>query len=278
MRGGGVTIEDVFYTPHLSPRVAAQFPIRILAGPRAHRRRDMIGSPPDRLRDTPHRFTGEEIACREIMARIVALATAKVRSLKEARARWQEADALRRAITALMEAPNLTEMLQRISEQLHSLIPYDSASVRWSREGYLEIMGQSGLPSSTLGFRFPIPRGSPNTQFVLERGPLILPNVPAEHPVFRETPYAPIRSWMGIPRIAQDRVIGMRALDSHKPSFFCEDHLRLICPRRTRWPSCWSRRNGRRRSGSIGRSRASSTRTWRPLPIRWLTTSNSLWV
>jgi K+-sensing histidine kinase KdpD len=35
---------------------------------------------------------------------------------------------------------------------------------------------------------------------------------------------------MGIPLIAQDRVIGMLALDSYQPGFFHEDHLRLVMP------------------------------------------------
>lgn len=227
--GRPLPIEDVFNTPYLSPRIAAQFPTRSLLALPLIAGGKWLGALLIAY-NTPHRFTSEEIARGEIMARIVALAIAKARSLEEAQARWREADTLRRAIAAVVEAPTLTVMLRRILEQLRTLIPYDSASVQWLREGYLEIVGQSGLPESVLGFRFPIPGDNPNTRVVLERKPLILPDAPAEYPIFREPPHAPIRSWMGIPLIAQDRVIGMLALDSYQPGFFHEDHLRLVMP------------------------------------------------
>ncbi len=227
--GRPLPIEDVFNTPYLSPHIAAQFPTRSLLALPLIAGGTWLGGLLIAY-NTPHRFTNEEIARGEIMARIVALAIAKARSLEEAQARWREAEILRQAIAAVVEAPTLAEMLQRILEQLRTLIPYDSASVQWLREGYLEIVGQSGLPESILGFRFPIPGDNPNTRVVLERRPLILPDAPAEYPVFREPPHALIRSWMGIPLIAQDRVIGMLALDSHEPGFFREDHLRLVMP------------------------------------------------
>ncbi|WP_322798632.1 histidine kinase N-terminal 7TM domain-containing protein [Thermoflexus sp.] len=227
--GHPLPIEDVFNTPFLSPKIAAQFPTRsMLALPMIAEGKWLGGLLI--AYDSPHQFAEEEIARGEIMARIVALAIAKARSLEEARSRWQEADTLQQAIAAVVEAPTLTEMLQRILEQLRRLIPYDSASVQWLREGYLEIVGQSNLPESTMRLRLPIPGDNPNTRVILERRALILDDAPAAYSSFREPPHDRIRSWMGIPLIVQDRVIGMLALDSHQPGFFREDHLRLIGP------------------------------------------------
>jgi PAS domain S-box-containing protein len=47
--GRPLPIEDVFNTPYLSPRIAAQFPTRSLLALPPHRRREVAGGPPDRL-------------------------------------------------------------------------------------------------------------------------------------------------------------------------------------------------------------------------------------
>lgn len=227
--GRPLPIEDVFDTPYLSPKIAAQFPARSLLALPMIAGGAWLGALLIAY-NTPHRFTEEEITRGEIMARIIALAIAKARALEEAWARWREADTLQQAIAAVVGAPTLTEMLQRILEQLRRLIPYDSASVQWLRKGYLEIVGQSGLPESTMGFRFPIPGDNPNTRVILEGQALILDDAPAAYSIFREPPHDRIRSWMGIPLIAHSRVVGMLALDSEQPGFFREDHLRLIEP------------------------------------------------
>ncbi|MFQ5343176.1 MAG: GAF domain-containing protein, partial [Anaerolineae bacterium] len=57
--------------------------------------------------------------------------------------------------------------------------------------------------------------------------PYILDDAPAAHAPFRDDPHSHIRSWLGVPLVVGDRVIGMLAVDSTEPSHFTEADARL---------------------------------------------------
>ena len=79
-----------------------------------------------------------------------------------------------------------------------------------------------------IGMRFPVPGDNPNTTVIQQRKPYILANAPDEHVVFHQEPHSHIHSWLGVPFIVGDRVIGMLAIDHTRPAYYTTDHARLV--------------------------------------------------
>jgi len=130
--------------------------------------------------------------------------------------------------TAVAATMKQEEAIERILEQLAHVVPYDSATVQLLREGHLEIVGGRGWPdpAAVLGMRFPVPGENPNTSVVQECRPIILNDAPGGYETFQGASRH-IRSWLGVPLVTQDRVIGMMTLDSAQPDYFTSDHARL---------------------------------------------------
>ncbi|MCI0444867.1 GAF domain-containing protein, partial [bacterium] len=80
---------------------------------------------------------------------------------------------------------------------------------------------------TVLGFQFPIPDDNPNTVVVLERRSLLLSDAQNSFPTFHISPHNHIRSWLGVPLIVHDKVIGMLALDSVELNYFTPRHAEL---------------------------------------------------
>lgn len=150
--------------------------------------------------------------------------------------RAQEADTLRQAGAVVAATLRPGEAIERILEQLMRVVPYDSASVLlWAEaagrpgEGHLEIVGGRGWPDPAVvvGLHFPVPGDNPNTAVIQQRRPHILGDAPAAHAPFREDPHNHIHSWLGVPLIVRERVIGMLAVDSARSYYFTSEHARL---------------------------------------------------
>ena len=75
--------------------------------------------------------------------------------------------------------------------------------------------------------RFPVPGENPNTLVVQSRQPVVLENTHQLYEKFLEPVHQLIISWLGVPLIVHDRVIGILAVDSQKPNFYGADDVRL---------------------------------------------------
>jgi len=142
---------------------------------------------------------------------------------------YEIAEILCQAGTAVAATLEREEAIDRILEQLAQVVPYDSATVQLLREEYLEIVGARGWtdPESVVGLRFPVPGDNPNTVVIQERRPYIMGDAPGPYATFVGTS-SHIRSWLGVPLIIHDQVIGMLSVDSTQPDYFTSLHARLV--------------------------------------------------
>jgi diguanylate cyclase (GGDEF)-like protein/PAS domain S-box-containing protein len=157
-----------------------------------------------------------------------AVAIENSRLFEAARQRAQEAETLRQAGAIVAATLKQEEATHNILEQLARVVSYKSASVQILNEGYLEIIGGVGWPGGVekiIGMRFEIPGDNPNTIVIQHRQPYILGDAPAAYEGFKIMPH--IASWMGVPLIFRERIIGMITVDSSEPYFFTLDHARL---------------------------------------------------
>jgi PAS domain S-box-containing protein len=138
------------------------------------------------------------------------------------------AEALADAAAALNRSLDLDEVLDRILEQLALTIEHDSASVQRLAAGpgtgdqpadYLVLRAVHGFPdpAKLLGVRIPITNNFPNAAVVTSKKTLAIADVTRQYPHFREEAdhyqAGHIVSWLGVPLIANDRVIGVITID-----------------------------------------------------------------
>ena len=178
----------------------------------------------------PGFYTRRDTELALAFANHAASAIENARLFESAQRRAQEAETLRQATAAVLSTLNLNEALERILVQLERVVPYDSASVQLLYDGYVEIVDGRGWkdPKEVLGYRFPIPADNPNTVVIQERRPYIVADAYASHASFHEKAHHFIRSWLGVPLIVHEQMIGMLALDSVQPNYFDPMHARLV--------------------------------------------------
>jgi PAS domain S-box-containing protein len=229
--GRPLVVEDVSDSPYVTSRAASSLPHRSVLALPLIAGTQKLGALLLSFAEM-HHFTTEEIARGEQTAAQIALAVAKIRQLEETRARWQGAETLRQAIAVVTETLSLEETLERILDWLGQVVPYDSASVQLLREGTLEIVGGQGFAEAdpVEGMRFPIPGDNPNTQVIESQEPLVLEDVRGIYHEFRDSPHDHIRSWMGVPLIVRDEVIGMLSIDRVKIDAFNDEDIEAVIP------------------------------------------------
>jgi signal transduction histidine kinase len=177
-------------------------------------------------------FTEEDVAALRTMADQLANAIENARLYTAELRRRQEAETLYRATQALATTLDLPQVLESILSELQQVVPYDSASVQLLRDGQrLEIIGGRGFPNldELLGLTIdPLHGDNPNKEVMHRRAPFIVDDAPAVYSEFRKDPHAAagIRSWMGVPLLLGDRLIGMLSLDKQVPGFYTAEHVR----------------------------------------------------
>jgi diguanylate cyclase (GGDEF)-like protein/PAS domain S-box-containing protein len=160
-----------------------------------------------------------------------AIAIENARLFEETQQRALEQETLREAALALTTALDRNQVVDRILAQLQQVVPYDSASVQLLRENRMEIVGGRGFPnlSDLLDISFPADGDNPNSEVIRTRAPVIVEDAPAVYEAFRKDPHrqAAIRSWLGVPMLIGEQLVGMIALDKREPAFYTQEHARL---------------------------------------------------
>jgi diguanylate cyclase (GGDEF)-like protein/PAS domain S-box-containing protein len=224
--GQTLVVEDVDDTPYANHSVVEKFPSKsILALPLIVRSRK-LGTVLIAFNER-HHFTEEEIEISEQAAALIALATEKFQAVEEARRRADTSETLRKAGKAVSENLEMGQAITHILDQLKQVAPYDSASVQLLEGMELVIVGGRGWDNDAdvLGMRFPIPGDNPNSVVIETGKPYRLPDAGKVYEQFNEPPHNHIRSWLGVPLIAQEKVIGLLAIDSAEPDDFTEEEI-----------------------------------------------------
>ena len=130
----------------------------------------------------------------------------------------------------LAELSDAIRTINRILRELRRAVPYDSASVQELRGSRLVIIAGVGFADMDviLGESFDVDNAdSPNGEVVHRRRPLIVADTD-QYRAFRRGLHVGvgIRSWLGVPLIDRDRLVGMLALDKQEADFYTFEHAR----------------------------------------------------
>ena len=141
------------------------------------------------------------------------------------RLQWQ---ILYNATTTLTSALELDQVLERILAQLKQVVEHDSACIFFTEEDTLLAIAARGFPdlSVVLDKRYPASNPLFN-EIITTKKPLILNDVQRETRFEGWGNTSEIRSWMGVPLVTSNGVIGCLTLDSYQEDAFDEDGARL---------------------------------------------------
>ncbi len=177
-------------------------------------------------------FTDDDVHFLQAVANLLAEAVESSRLFEAERAARKQAERLRAATQALSRTVDLPQVFKLILTELQQVVPYDSASVQQLNGDQLEIIGGRGFPNmeELLGIRFDLTTGNnPNREVIRTRDIFIVDDAPAIYSNFSVSPHvqAGIRSWMGVPLLFGDQLIGMLALDNQEVGFYTQEQAHL---------------------------------------------------
>lgn len=133
---------------------------------------------------------------------------------------------------------DLGRTMAAILTGMRKVVPYDSCSVQELREGRLVIIGGVGFENLDviLGESFEVGSSDiPNSEVIHRRRPLTVSDTDT-YRAFRRGLHvgAGIRSWLGVPLVHDDELLGMIALDKAEAHFYTAEHQRLALDFATR--------------------------------------------
>jgi len=126
---------------------------------------------------------------------------------------------------------DIAPMIQRLLAEMRASVPFDSASVQELRGGRLVIVGGIGFADLDviIGESFDVDNAdSPNGEVVHRRRGIIVPDT-EKYRAFRRGLHvgAGIRSWLGVPLLHGDELLGIIALDKAEPDFYTDEHRQI---------------------------------------------------
>jgi signal transduction histidine kinase len=159
----------------------------------------------------------------------------------------QSVDERTRQLTTLLELSyniastiELEPQLGLILDQLASVVEYDGASIFRLEDNILTVVAYRGpIPQEiALAVQYPLDFARANKMVIDTRTPIIIYDTHDDTPMARafqatagdqlDTTFGYIRSWMGVPLIVRDQVIGMLSLDSPIPNYYTQPHSKLV--------------------------------------------------
>ena len=141
------------------------------------------------------------------------------------------AESLHAATVVTAESADLGRALGVILTELRKVVPYDSCSVQELRGNRLVIIGGVGFEDLDVivGESFEVGGSDiPNSEVIHRRRPLLVADT-ERYRAFRRGLHvgAGIRSWLGVPLIHRDDLLGMIALDKSEADYYTAAHQQL---------------------------------------------------
>ena len=177
-------------------------------------------------------FDGNDLIVLQTLADQLAIAIDNMRLVQETKRRTEELAGLYDIALATNGVLDTQQLLHHLYDYVRKLIDSDAFSVALytpnSREYKLVMAMENNEPvTEFLGKMFPISSGF--TGWVLREGkPLLIGDILNDPlPIQPIQGAEPIRSWLGVPLIARDQLIGNVSIQSFRPNVFDISHQRF---------------------------------------------------
>lgn len=177
------------------------------------------------LYGTAQDITAKKLAEAQVAEHLVAAELARA----EAESAGAEAEALRRATLALTQNLRMDAVLDTLLETLFQIVSYDTASVILTEENERLFVAREAPPAAA---NRPVVTLETNDNAILQRvlvlkRPMYVPDT-REEPDWRDhKAFSGVRSWIAVPLIASDSVVGLLSIGSKQPRAFTTEHFHL---------------------------------------------------
>lgn len=164
----------------------------------------------------PHTFHKDNIPVLQSLAAQIAIAVRNADLYKREESRRMLSERLYEIGRALSSTLDRQQVLELILENLASLLSFDRSAVLLYRQDVMEIVAARGFGQDVepLGLEVPARSGDADIFYEIYRtqAPMMLADA-ASHPGWYRVESVPVsRSWLGLPLIHRDEVIGMLSL------------------------------------------------------------------
>jgi GAF domain-containing protein len=191
--------------------------------------------------DRENAFSESDMRLLETLANSLSVALENARLFDETqrlfhaeRQAHEQAETLRSVAQALNRSLSLTEVFQLVLTEIQKVIPYDSAGiyrVQGKRRVFVAGRGFANL-EDLIGVSFKFNRQEDEIGYLISRSlqPLVLEDAPEMYPQYFSTgthAATRIRSYMAVPIVLNQKLIGMITLDREEPGFYTEEHAGL---------------------------------------------------
>jgi len=155
------------------------------------------------------------------------------RNLDWAESACAEADAFRKTTLALTQNLKMDCVLDSLLESLLTLVPCESARILLVESDTHLFLARELQHSETKRRepRFPDTLDTRNNRFLMQvlttRNSLLIPDTAKEPEWTNFKGCAHMRSWLCVPLVASQQVLGLLSLGDTRPCFFTTEHLRL---------------------------------------------------
>ncbi|MCB0155994.1 MAG: GAF domain-containing protein, partial [Anaerolineae bacterium] len=181
-----------------------------------------------------HIFDAWAISLGQAMADQLGIALQNVELYELESKRRHQAETLREVSSAVGSSLNLDEVLERILDQLRRVITYDSAAIHLVEGQRRRIIAAQGFPNpeEVIGQTFPVKfdENEPGSIAIHTRRPFVIGNIAKVDEMFRSLGNLSrerIKSWLGIPLVARNQVIGLITIDRAETNAFSEEDINL---------------------------------------------------
>jgi signal transduction histidine kinase len=167
-------------------------------------------------------FSKEDRLVLQTLADQIAIAIRNAQLYKSEKRRRQLSESLEQTGRVLSGSLDLQRVSTRILEQLAIVVPYERGSVMLQHEDQLMSIAHRGYPDDerAKNMQITISEGDVFQRIAKARRPELVNDVTAD-PGWQQIEWLPLNlSWLGIPLISKDRVIGMISLTRHEASAF----------------------------------------------------------
>jgi diguanylate cyclase (GGDEF)-like protein len=178
--------------------------------------------------DPEYRFNARSLALVELVGRQAGIAVRNARLFESAQRRAIEAETLRQAASAVNSALEIKEVLDKILEQLKTVLPYDSASVFLLEDGHLKLKAAQGFPDLEELLERDYPVNNPLNQAIDEaNAPVVIKDAQIDPRFLQWGNPRRIHGWIGLPLKVRDEKIGYLTVDSFKADVYNTMHAEL---------------------------------------------------
>lgn len=212
-RGETVTLDDVGEQPWVGEEIPDQMGFQSSIGaPILHH-----GQPLGALCIADPSWNAPDETARrlvETIAQQLGVTIGKAQLLEEMARERETARTLLETAETLNTTLRFEHVLERVLNQLHEIVPYDTASVFLLQGDRCQVAASHGVGSSPRGEMSPLIERPHVAEVARKQRPLALSDVGELVSEGMADAIAGLRSWLGVPLVAQDKVVGVLTLSS----------------------------------------------------------------